>query len=296
MGQDCYSSNRWIARNDQEGTSSRRSRQVKAKTCRKSVSFADPLCTVLGEEVVSIADDSFLLQRGVVPSKFECQSIWVVDPMLLEFQCSFIALGAHNLLRQPNTVNTHQVSATLDENRELTAPNQQDGPILDHAAVMDPNSEESPDIPTTTTSTTTHQTTEVLALDEFFSMISKPVPPLIFCTPSVLSTEPATPNNHIHERDSAALASQSQPIDTNRRVPDLLKSTKKTPGRSTTQLAQDLLAKKLGEATPDSSQDKEVLFDFYAQHLDRPLTKEKMEALTVLIEVGCAKKKKNGLR
>jgi hypothetical protein len=227
MGQDCYSSNRWIARNDQEGTSSRRSRQVKAKTCRKSVSFADPLCTVLGEEVVSIADDSFLLQRGVVPSKFECQSIWVVDLMLLEFQCSFIALGAHNLLRQPNTVNTHQVSATLDENRELTAPNQQDGPILDHAAVMDPNSEESPDIPTTTTSTTTHQTTEVLALDEFFSMISKPVPPPIFCTPSVLSTEPATPNNHIHERDSAALASQSQPIDTNRKSSRLAEKHKK---------------------------------------------------------------------
>jgi hypothetical protein len=185
---------------------------------------------VLDEEVVSIADDSFLLQRGVVPSKFECQSIWVVDPMLLEFQCSFFASGAHtshSLPRQPNTVNTHQLSATLDENRELTALDQRDGPVLDHASVMDLNSEESPDIPTTTTSTTTHQTTEVLALDEFFSMISKPVPPPILCTPSVLSTEPATPNNHIHERDSAAFASQSQPIDTNRKSSRLAEKHKK---------------------------------------------------------------------
>jgi hypothetical protein len=30
-------------------------------------------------------------------------------------------------------------------------------------------------------------------------MISKPVPPPILCTPSVLSTELGTPNNHIHE-------------------------------------------------------------------------------------------------
>jgi len=146
---------------------------------------------------------------------------------LLEFQCSFFASGAHSLPRHPNTVNTHQLSATLDENRELTAPDQQDGPVLDHVAVMDPNSEESPNIPTTTTSTTTHQTTEVLALDKFFSMISKPVSPPILCTPSVLSTEPATPNHHIHERDSVALASQSQPIDTNRKSSRLAEKPQK---------------------------------------------------------------------
>jgi hypothetical protein len=58
-------------------------------------------------------------------------------------------------------------------------------------------------------------------------MISKPVPPPILCTPSVLSTEPATPNNHIHERDSAAFASQSQPIDTNRKSSRLAEKHKK---------------------------------------------------------------------
>jgi hypothetical protein len=32
--------------------------------------------------------------------------------------------------------------------------------------------------------------------------------------------------------------------------------------------------------------------EFYAQHFERPLTKEKMEALTVLIELGQQKSKK----
>ena len=59
------------------------------------------------------------------------------------------------------------------------------------------------------------------------------------------------------------------------------------------QLAQDVGAKKLGDPSPsstDASSPDE--FNHLGQYLDRPLTKQSMEALTVLIEHGQPKKVK----
>jgi hypothetical protein len=53
-----------------------------------------------------------------------------------------------------------------------------------------------------------------------------------------------------------------------------------------------LLVKKLGDLSPPTTQEGDDQLEFYAQHFERPLTKEKMEALTVLIELGQQKSKK----
>jgi hypothetical protein len=50
------------------------------------------------------------------------------------------------------------------------------------------------------------------------------------------------------------------------------------------------LSKKLGDLSPPTTQEEADQFEFYAQHFERPLTKEKMDALMVLIEVGQQKK------
>ena len=52
------------------------------------------------------------------------------------------------------------------------------------------------------------------------------------------------------------------------------------------------MSKKLGDLSPPTTQEEADQLEFYAQHFERPLTKEKMDALTVLIEVGQQKSKK----
>jgi len=53
-----------------------------------------------------------------------------------------------------------------------------------------------------------------------------------------------------------------------------------------------LLVKKLEDLSPPTTHDEVDQFDFYAQHLERPLTMANMDAITVLIEVGQQKNKK----
>ena len=52
-----------------------------------------------------------------------------------------------------------------------------------------------------------------------------------------------------------------------------------------------------GSQTPrvlQATQEEADQFEFFAQHLERPLTKANMDAITVLIEVGQQKNKKRG--
>ena len=53
-----------------------------------------------------------------------------------------------------------------------------------------------------------------------------------------------------------------------------------------------MLVKKLGDLSPPTTQEELDQFDFYAQHLERPLTKANMDAIKVIIEVGQQKNKK----
>ena len=81
--------------------------------------------------------------------------------------------------------------------------------------------------------------------------------------------------------------------DSQRKSCRSVEKAKRTPGKNSMQLAQDVVAKKLGDPSPsstDASSSDE--FNRLAQYLDRPLTKQSMEALTALIEHGQPKKVK----
>ena len=54
------------------------------------------------------------------------------------------------------------------------------------------------------------------------------------------------------------------------------------------------MSKKLGDLSPPTTQEEANQLEFYAQHFEHPLTKEKMDTLMVLIEVGQQKNKKRG--
>jgi hypothetical protein len=58
-------------------------------------------------------------------------------------------------------------------------------------------------------------------------------------------------------------------------------------------VAQDLLVKKLGDLAGEEPASDKPDFDFYAQHFQRPINKDKMEAIKTLIEQSCKKQKKN---
>jgi len=73
--------------------------------------------------------------------------------------------------------------------------------------------------------------------------------------------------------------------DSQRKSCKLAEKAKRTPGKNSMQLAQDVGAKKLGDPSPSSTDaSSSGEFNRLAQYLDRPLTKQSMEALTALIE------------
>jgi hypothetical protein len=73
----------------------------------------------------------------------------------------------------------------------------------------------------------------------------------------------------------------------------LQKKAELNVGKDTTQVAQDLLIRKLGDLSGEEINHAETDFDFYAQHFERPIDKSKMEAVQVLIEQGNKKLKKS---
>jgi hypothetical protein len=74
----------------------------------------------------------------------------------------------------------------------------------------------------------------------------------------------------------------------------LAKKAKTTEGKGAIQVVEELLVKKLGDLSPPTTQEEADQFEFYAQHFEHPLTKEKMDALMVLIEVGQQKTRRRG--
>jgi hypothetical protein len=137
------------------------------------------------------------------------------------------------------------------------------------------------------------------ALDQFLISITTPLPqPLLAShptqkehhTPPEVETPPCrasslpdttmdqTQNLHSEQRKSSRLADKA----------------KETQGKRYVQLAQEVLAKKLGNLSPPTKISESDLFNSYAQHLEQPLTKQNMEALTVLVGHGIHPKKKKG--
>jgi hypothetical protein len=88
---------------------------------------------------------------------------------------------------------------------------------------------------------------------------------------------------------------QSQNLHSEQRKSSrLADKAKETQGKRYVQLAQEVLAKKLGNLSPPTKISESDLFNSYAQHLEQPLTKQNMEALTVLVDHGIHPKKKKG--
>lgn len=124
-----------------------------------------------------------------------------------------------------------------------------------------------------------------MSIDSFLDSISLPImQPLI-----ELSN---TPLLHISRDTNNSWRTSPHPSSCKRQSTRLAQKAAAHAGKDAIQIAQDLLAKKLGELTDDDNNQNDTKFDFYAQHLDRPIDKPKMEAITVLIEQGANKQKK----
>jgi len=136
-----------------------------------------------------------------------------------------------------------------------------------------------------------------ITIDGFLASISKSVvAPLIPQLPvPILGEEP-----NDHEMENTSVTSQTPPaprpsfFTPQRKSIRLAEKSKTTQGKGAIQVAEELLVKKLGDLSPLATKEEADQFEFFAQHLERPLTKAKMDALTLLIEVGQQKNKKRG--
>jgi hypothetical protein len=136
---------------------------------------------------------------------------------------------------------------------------------------------------------------KVVTIDGFIASITKPVAaPLIPQLPEAIPEE--EPNDQ--EIGNTPELPQTPPpprpfvFTPQRKSSRLAKKSETTKGKGAIQVAEELLVKKLGDLSPPTTQEGDDQLEFYAQHFERPLTKEKMEALTVLIELGQQKSKK----
>lgn len=115
-------------------------------------------------------------------------------------------------------------------------------------------------------------------VDAFLDSITLPIEQPIIQRDLELSQAMATgPSNEPCQRKSTRLA-QKAPLNV---------------GKDPFQVAHDLLVKKLGELALEEPALDQPDFEFYAQHFERPINKDKMEAIQTLIEQGCKKQKKS---
>jgi hypothetical protein len=136
-----------------------------------------------------------------------------------------------------------------------------------------------------------------ITIDGFLASISKFVPtPLIPQLPVPTLEE----ERNDHEMGNTSESPQTPPpprpsfFTPQRKSIRLAKKSKTTQGKGAIQVAEELLIKKLGDLSPSATKEEADQFEFFAQHLERPLTKANMDAITVLIEVGQQKNKKRG--
>jgi hypothetical protein len=122
--------------------------------------------------------------------------------------------------------------------------------------------------------------TQPLSIDNFIESISRPLPqPLLEVnntTPMLHQIPHVTPPPSSSERQSTRLA----------------KKAANNVGKSTIQIAQELLVKKLGDLSGMEKDPINDEFEFYAQHFERPMEKNTMEAIQKLIEQANTSQKK----
>lgn len=130
----------------------------------------------------------------------------------------------------------------------------------------------------------THPTSPI---DSFLESISLPI------MQPLLEGGAPTPLTHSTREDDANRHINPTPGSSKRHGSRLAQKAASNVGKDAIQVAHDLLVKKLGDLSGEEQQQNPDVFEFYAQHFERPIDKSKMEAIKVLIEQGNNKQKKD---
>jgi hypothetical protein len=150
------------------------------------------------------------------------------------------------------------------------------------------------------TSTTTHQEETTVDVDPGTTSATAAQPQTVedfLASVSLPLQQPLIPEGYLTPQVQNKSKSRSHHFDTElpsqRKSTRLAKKAEMNVGKDTLQVAQDLLIKKLGDLAGEepAADEQEPDFDFYAQHFQRPIEKNKMEAIRVLIEEGNKKMK-----
>jgi len=137
------------------------------------------------------------------------------------------------------------------------------------------------------------------SLDQFLMGNTTPLPQPLLASHPTLKEHHTPPEVETPPCRASSLPNptrdQTQSLHSEQRKSSrLADKTKETQGKRYGQLAQEVLAKKLGNLSPPTKISASDLFNSFAQHLEQPLTKQNMEALTVLVDHGIHPKKKKG--
>jgi hypothetical protein len=156
----------------------------------------------------------------------------------------------------------------------------------DHVELQNPNSSNDPETPAPVQpiemgqSGNTSMRDTVPPIDNFIESISRPLPQ------PLLDIHASAPMLHQIPLEMAP------PSCSKRQSIRLAKKAEQNAGKDTIQIAQELLAKKLGELLGVEKDHTNDEFEFYAQHFARPMEKDTMEAIQGLIEQAHANQKK----
>jgi hypothetical protein len=122
-------------------------------------------------------------------------------------------------------------------------------------------------------------------IDTFIDSISRPLPQ------PLLEEYTTTPMAH---QIPNSLHAVPPPSSGQRQSTRLAKKATSNLGKGAIQIAQELLIKKLGDLSGIAKEptNGDFEFEFYAQHFERPMEKNTMEAIQELIEQGNISQKK----
>jgi hypothetical protein len=161
-----------------------------------------------------------------------------------------------------------------------TAPGDNQAPNSDQNHDLLDNTADNNQVQTNNTSTLTQDSEVETFIDSITATLQEPL----------LEGVPRTPNTHGHNMTISIPPESS----IQRKSTRLAKKAAVNIGKGTIQIAQELLVKKLGDLAgeEDTQNTTDADFDFYAQHFEMPLEKNKMEAIKVLIEHSASMQKK----
>jgi hypothetical protein len=123
-------------------------------------------------------------------------------------------------------------------------------------------------------------------LDTFIGSLAVPL------QQPLLQDEPRLANTCAENTETNTSLDTQLESSTQRKSTRLAQKAADNVGKGYIQIAQELLVKKLGDLSGEEVTQNTTDFDYYAQYFQRPMEKNKMEAIKILIEEGGNKQKK----